>query len=193
MKKKSSVYHEIMDKLPIPASYVTSYNRPVNIEYIILEMDRLYLCFMNGQSLDQYMVLLKNRRANRITTLLVEKGKVEIRYVDSLKGTGRGFYIKSPNPKVLLDILSHYKISLIDDDETISRQLSDKPSGLGLSTGPLTRMQLDQNTFDMSRSPVIRAMKGRSTRFNDDEKEFLESIDKIGILRLHPFQKITVV
>jgi hypothetical protein len=192
MKKKLSAYHEIMDKLPIPASYVTSYNRPVSIEYIILQMDRLYFCFMKGQSLDRYTVLLKNRIANRITTLSVEKGKVDIRYDDSLKGTGRGFYIKTPSPKVLLDILSRYKISL-EDKETISRQLGNKPSGLGLSTGPLTRMQLDQNTFDMSRSPVIRAMKERSTRFNDAEKEFLESIDKIGIICLHPFQKITVV
>lgn len=60
---------------------------------------------------------------------------------------------------------------------------------IGLAIGPLNRKQALQNTFQESRAPILHAMKHRSKRFT---KEFLSSIDNIGMVRFEPYEKIKI-
>lgn len=169
-----------------------------NARLTIYIMHDLYNCFMNVDSPTRE-IRMETLEPGVQVTLKVYYKTVEIEQIHTGTGRGRGWKFitssppfPSPNPRILLFILDQYAMKLPSTRQEMDQFGRQMDAHIGLAIGPLNKKQALQNTFQESRAPILHAMKHRSKRFTKDEKEFLSSIDNIGMVRFEPHEKIKI-
>ena len=169
-----------------------------NARFTIYIMHDLYDCFIKVNSPTRE-IQMETLEPGVQVTLKVYYKTVEIEQVHTGTGRGRGMgrgwkFITSspPNPRILLSIFDRYIMKLPSTRQEMDKFGRQMDAHIGLAIGPLSMKQALQNTFDESRAPILHAMKHRSKRFTKDEKEFLSSIDNIGMIRYEPHERIKI-